>query len=498
VIQVYNTLTRKKEVLVPRREGELGLYVCGPTVYDRPHIGHARTYVAFDVIQRYLRSRGYRVTYVQNITDIDDKIIQRARERGESPSDLAARYEEAYFREMEALKVQRADRHPRVTEHIPEIVAAIEALLERGVAYEAGGDVYFSVEKVPGYGGLSRQVTEEMMAGARVGENPLKRGPLDFALWKRAKPGEPSWKSPWGPGRPGWHIECSVMAIRYLGEQLDIHGGGLDLVFPHHENEISQSEALTGKRPFVRYWLHTGFVRVEGKKMSKSLGNFIAVEELLSRYPPEALRFFFLSTHYRSPIDYREENLAALTKNLEKLCRAIEAVQNAGEVEPDEREKELESLLQKAKEDFVSAMDDDFNAPLAISILNEFVRDIYRYLNSYPLTKKIKTDVLNFFIYVDNIFSIFKFNYIPIYNIKDKIIDLFGELNMYLENVRKMDTDTLLDELLSMRSELRRKREYKKADQIRDRLGELGVIVEDREEGSVWRYRTLGSTASAS
>ncbi|MDH7480064.1 MAG: cysteine--tRNA ligase, partial [Syntrophomonadaceae bacterium] len=303
-LRVSNTLARQKEEFISREPGKVGMYVCGPTTYNYIHLGNARPIVVFDTIRRYLRYRGYQVFYVQNFTDIDDKIINRAREENDDPASLAQRYIEEYFEDADALNVLRADVHPRVSEHLPEIREMISVLLNKGFAYRVDGDVYFDVDRFAGYGKLSGRSREEIMVGARVEVDERKRNPMDFALWKEAKPGEPAWDSPWGPGRPGWHIECSAMSLKYLGAGFDIHGGGSDLIFPHHENEIAQSEAYAGKEPFARYWLHNGFITVNQEKMSKSLGNFFLVRDIRQQFPPEVIRFYLLSTHYRSPLDF--------------------------------------------------------------------------------------------------------------------------------------------------------------------------------------------------
>ncbi|OGL00429.1 MAG: cysteine--tRNA ligase, partial [Candidatus Rokubacteria bacterium RIFCSPHIGHO2_02_FULL_69_13] len=308
-IKVFNTLTRKKEELVPLRPGEIRMYVCGVTVYDLSHIGHGRSALAFDVIRRYLRYRGYEVRFIRNFTDVDDKIIKRAHEEGVPPGELAERYIEEYRKDMAALGILPADVEPKATDHIPQMIKLIERLVAKGVAYPLDGDVYFEVKRFPRYGRLSGKNLEELQAGARVEVDERKRDPLDFALWKASKEGEPAWPSPWGPGRPGWHIECSAMSMQYLGESFDIHAGGEDLVFPHHENEIAQSEAATG-RPFVRYWIHNGFVNLGAEKMSKSLGNVLTLKELLRHHEPEALRFYLLGTHYRNPLDFSTERVA--------------------------------------------------------------------------------------------------------------------------------------------------------------------------------------------
>ncbi len=327
-IRIYNTQTRQKEEFRPLREGEVRMYVCGPTVYDYTHIGHARTYIAFDVVRRYFEHKGYTVMMVMNFTDIDDKIIRRANETGENPRELAEKFLRYFLEDMGALKVKPADIYPRVTEHIGDIVNFIKKLEERGYAYEGGDGVYFEVKKFKDYGKLSGIKVEDLVKGARVEPGEGKRNPEDFALWKKAKPGEPKWESPWGEGRPGWHIECSTMSTKYLGESFDIHGGGNDLIFPHHENEIAQTEACTGHE-WVRYWMHTGFLMVNGEKMSKSLGNFTTIREALKRYDPEVIRLFVLQRHYRSPLDYTEEGMEHAKNNLERLYNTLENIRVA-------------------------------------------------------------------------------------------------------------------------------------------------------------------------
>jgi len=321
-LRVYNTMTQKKEEFIPLHKGRIGMYACGVTVYDLCHIGHARSAMVFDVIYRYLQYKGYEVTYVRNFTDVDDKIIKRAQEAGVSTEEIAARYIQEFYIDMGALGMLKPTMEPKATEHIPEMIAQVERLLEKGLAYQVEGDVYYAVEKFPEYGKLSKRTLDEMQAGARVEVDERKRNPLDFALWKAAKPGEPSWASPWGKGRPGWHIECSAMSQRYLGDTLDIHGGGKDLIFPHHENEIAQAEGATG-RPFVRFWLHNGFVNIAKEKMSKSLGNFLTIKEILKEYHPEVVRFFLLSRHYRSPVDFSSQGMEEARQNLARFYQVL-------------------------------------------------------------------------------------------------------------------------------------------------------------------------------
>src|SRR4030042_788998 len=327
-LRIYNSLTKKKDVFIPLREGRVAMYVCGVTVYDRCHIGPARAAVVFDVIFRFLRLAGYDVTYVRNYTDVDDKIILRANREGVSSREIAERYIREYEEDMDSLGVQRPTVEPRATENIPQIIALVQKLAEKGFAYPVEGDVYFSVEKNPGYGKLSGRELEEMRAGARVEVDERKRNPLDFALWKASKPGEPEWDSPWGPGRPGWHIECSAMSLRYLGESFDIHGGGKDLIFPHHENEIAQSESFTGVKPFVKYWMHNGLVQLGEEKMSKSLGNLVTIKEALKKYSADAIRIFILSSYYRGPLSYSEEALESAERGADRLRQAVHGGQN--------------------------------------------------------------------------------------------------------------------------------------------------------------------------
>ncbi|HEX2769405.1 MAG TPA: cysteine--tRNA ligase, partial [Geobacteraceae bacterium] len=391
-LRVYNTLTAGKEEFVPLRPGKVGMYVCGVTVYDYSHIGHARANVVFDVICRYLRFLGYDVTYVRNYTDIDDKIINRANSEGVPFNEITERFIREFDHDMAELGLELPTFQPKATEHVADIIALVNSLIDKGHAYAAGGDVYFCVEKFATYLKLSRRNLEEMQAGARIEVGEKKRHPMDFALWKEAKPGEPFWESPWGKGRPGWHIECSAMSIRYLGETFDIHGGGKDLIFPHHENEIAQSEAATG-HPFVRYWLHNGFVNINAEKMSKSLGNFFTIREVLERYDSEVLRFFLISAHYRSPLDFSDQNLTEAESGMERIYGAlagIDAVLAIGEeapgagINPDHLNVAERELLDKSDalpERFTEAMDDDFNTAQALGHIFDLVRCINRALD---------------------------------------------------------------------------------------------------------------------
>jgi len=382
-IKIYNTFTRRKDAFEPLTSGYVRMYVCGITAYDRCHIGHARSAVVFDVVVRHLRHRGFEVNFIRNFTDIDDKIINRANEEGISPEALAEREIKHFYQDTDALGVLRATIEPRATGHIQEIIQLIKTLIDKGRAYASGGDVYFSVRSFPGYGALSRRNLEEMRAGARIVPGERKQDPMDFVLWKAAKPGEPKWESPWGPGRPGWHIECSAMSMKYLGPTLDIHGGGLDLIFPHHENERAQSEAATGKT-FARFWMHNGFVTIRSEKMSKSLGNFVTIYEILEKYHPEALRLFLLSKHYRSPLDYGPEALNETTSALDRCYTALSEARHLSE-RPVKRQRPLtdeagESIdtLNHLRDRFDQAMDDDFNTAQALGHLFDGVRALNR------------------------------------------------------------------------------------------------------------------------
>ncbi|NPA94696.1 MAG: cysteine--tRNA ligase [Thermodesulfobacteria bacterium] len=484
-LRIYNTLTRKKQDFVPIEKGRIGIYVCGITAYDRCHIGHARSAVVFDVIVRFLRSEGFDVTFVRNFTDIDDKIINRAREEGISTEELAEREIGHFYEDMDALGVLRADVEPRATEHMPEIVSLIERLIDRGFAYESGGDVYFSVRKFPDYGKLSGRDLEQLMAGARIMPGEKKEDPLDFALWKGAKPGEPSWDSPWGKGRPGWHIECSAMSMKYLGETFDIHGGGLDLAFPHHENEIAQSEAATGKQ-FVRYWVHNGFVTIKGEKMSKSLGNFITIKDILANFHPEALRLFLLSKHYRSPLDYSPESLKEATSALDRCYKAVfEAAQVASvpvkkqRPIPDEAREAADSIA-ALREQVVSAMRDDFNTAKALGHFFDGVRALNRIVEA----AKKKPSAL----YKDVLDKSSK-------EILD-VCQIFGILGeepgqyIHKRNLAALESSGLslaeLESLIEERGKARREKDWNRADEIRNMLAEKGIVLQDTPQGTVW------------
>lgn len=445
------------------------MYVCGPTTYNLIHLGNARPLVVFDTVRRYLIYKGYEVTYVQNFTDVDDKIINRAIEEGITAQALAEKYIQEYFKDAEALGVLKADVHPRVSEHIGDIIEAIEILLKKGYAYTVDGDVYFRVQSFPEYGRLSGRDLEDMMVGARVEVDERKENPMDFALWKKAKPGEPYWESPWGAGRPGWHIECSVMSMKYLGQTIDIHGGGADLIFPHHENEIAQSEALTG-HPFVKYWMHNGFITVNKEKMSKSLGNFFILRDILEHYPPYVVRFYLLSTHYRSPLDFDDEKLQEAKKAVDRLVNCLEMLKEAisqGEQKslgPEDQEFLAEINLLQTQ--FMMAMDDDFNTALALSHLFSMARLINTYLHE----KARNLEVLK---RAEEVFSEF--------------LNILG-LRLLPEGDDELTR--VLTAVLTFRDKARKEKDFATADAIREMLQELGVVVEDSKDG--FRYRITG------
>jgi cysteinyl-tRNA synthetase len=495
-LRIYNTLTRQKEPFVPLVTGRVGVYVCGITPYDASHIGHARSALVFDVVVRYLRFRGYQVTFVKNYTDVDDKIIARANQLKASVADpvarigeLAAPYIKAYEADMGRLGVAPPTLAPRATGHIPEMVALIERLVAAGVAYVVDGDVYFEVMRFPAYGRLSGKNLDELLAGARVDVNERKRDPRDFALWKAAKPGEPSWPSPWGPGRPGWHIECSAMAMKYLGETLDLHGGGEDLIFPHHSCEIAQSEAATGK-PFARVWVHNGFVNLGAEKMSKSLGNTLTVEALLKRHDPEALRLYLLQTHYRNPVEFSEEGVAGIRRPLERFGELVdrrrelvdryrELVDVAGALIPTEPETPPDGtfLTQVGvlRERFESAMDDDFNTPQAIASLNQLAAALIEE------RKRIDTAARSGGDFVKGV---------------DVLITLGKVLGLSMEGhhvkraqVFEPEHHARIDALVEARTAARKQRDWARADALRAELDALGVLVEDTPAGPKWKLK---------
>lgn len=478
MLKVYNTLTKQKEEFVPHVPGVVSIYVCGVTPYNHPHIGNARPFVTWDVIKRYLRKSGYKVKHVQNFTDIDDKIIRTANQEGVKWSDISGRYIEAYFEVMDQLNVERADIYPKVSEHIDEIIAMIASLVEKGYAYQVDGDVYYSVEKFEGYGKLSGRKLEDMQAGARVNVNEHKNHPMDFALWKSAKAGEPAWESPWGLGRPGWHIECSAMSLKYLGETFDFHGGGSDLIFPHHENEIAQSQACCeDSSAFVKYWLHNGFITINEEKMSKSLNNFFTVLDILKKYPAEVLRFFIVETHYRSPLDFSDERLNEAARSLERLKTAM---LNSMELEKQPAGEssdigaELAEFAQKAKQDFYMAMDDDFNTALALSSMFALAKEINVYYHAIT-TGKITHDLAAFTI---------------ARKVYEEMADILGILVAVREESSEEDeemVEDLMKIIIELRQQARSSKDWATADKIRDELSAIGVTLEDSPTGIRWK-----------
>jgi cysteinyl-tRNA synthetase len=461
-IRLYNTLTRKKEEFKPLEEGKVKMYVCGPTVYNYIHIGNARPAIVFDTVRRYLEYRGYDVQFVSNFTDVDDKLIRAAKELGVDVPTVAQRFIQAYFEDTGALGCKKADVHPTVTDNIDTIIDFISALVEKGFAYESQGDVYYRTRKFDGYGKLSHQPIDELKAGARIDVGDKKEDALDFVLWKAAKEGEISWESPWGEGRPGWHIECSAMAKRYLGDTIDIHAGGQDLTFPHHENEIAQSEALTGK-PFAKYWMHNGYINIDNEKMSKSLGNFVLVHDIIKEQDPQVLRFFMLSVHYRHPINYNLELLQNAESALDRIKTAYENLKHRKESSTDLTDDNREWLDKIAglKVQFISEMDDDFNTANGISVLFELSRQA----NYYLMEKNTATEVIDAFL--------------------SQFEDFFSVLGLSLQEAELLDEE--VEELIEKRIQARKDRNFQLADEIRDTLKEMNIILEDTPQGIRWK-----------
>ncbi len=453
-MKLYNTLTGREEEFVPADGKTVKMYVCGVTPYSSTHVGHALSYVVFDVLRRYLEHIGYEVLHVQNFTDIDDKIIQRAQDEGVKEEALAERYIDDFFATMDGLNIKRAHHYPRATQEIPSIIKTIERLIEEEFAYPAGGDVFFRVNRSEDYGKLSHRTLEGMIAGARIQVDEDKEHPMDFALWKGAKEGEPAWDSPWGPGRPGWHIECTAMSLDRLGDPLDIHGGGMDLVFPHHENEIAQSEAYTGRQPFSRYWVHNGLLQFGDDKMSKSLGNLVSAEEALGRYSPDSLRLYFLSSHYRAPLNYSEEGASAMERSMERFRHALRCNGNSGEP--------LDAT--PFAERFKNAMDSDLNTPQAIASLFDLAREINR-------SQELGMDVRS---------------------AQERLSELGSVLGLTFREREDDGGDLLsaqpfIEMLLETRAELRKNRMFELADQIRDGLAGQGIVLEDTARGTEWQ-----------
>ena len=487
-LRIYNTMTGKKEDFVPLEPGKIKMYVCGVTVYDHCHIGHARAYVAFDMIFRYLKFSGYDVTYIRNYTDIDDKIINRAHEQGIPWNELAERFIIEFNKDMAALDIQVPTHEPKATEHIAEIIEIVNRLVEKGYAYAVAGDVYFRVNNYSDYLKLSKRNLDDMQAGARVNVDERKENPMDFALWKGSKPGEPAWDSPWGPGRPGWHIECSAMSMKFLGETFDIHGGGKDLVFPHHENEIAQSEAANGQQ-FVRYWIHNGFVNIDSEKMSKSLGNFFTIKDVLKKYDSEVLRFFLLSAHYRSPIDFCDQNLSDAESGLERIYKALAGIDAALAKQPHatslpatEVANDLSAKIEAFPLRFREAMDDDFNTALALGNLFELVRAANRMLTETEALGETHMAILR--------------------DARSRISEAGGVLGLfnseptaYLDRIKGQKVADMqispeqIEKLVLERSEARKARNFKRSDEIRDYLLTIDVVLLDGPQGTTWEIK---------
>ena len=468
-LKIYNTLTREKEAFIPLKNGEVGMYVCGPTVYNYIHIGNARPFIIFEVVKRFLKFKGYRVRYIQNLTDIDDKMINKAKELNITVSELAEKFIQEYFIDADSLNIEKADVHPRATEHIREIIKLVKGLEEKGYAYEIDGDVFFDVSKFKDYGKLSGQNIGKLKSGARVEVNEIKKEAIDFSLWKRAKEGEPSWESPWGNGRPGWHIECSAMSIKYLGKTFDIHAGGSDLIFPHHENEIAQSEAYTNQQ-FVRYWMHNGYLCLDNQKMSKSLGNIMKVRDICQNYKGEVIRYFILSAHYRSPLNFSEEQLQQAQSSLQRLDNVIFNARHLlkQNIFRKSKNKDDKLILEKRKEseqNFIDAMDDDFNTPIALSQLFAFAREVNMYLNSPHLkNKEVLEGVLKFYQELAG-----------------------GILGILKDSDPEENFEQEIKKLIEKREEARKERNWTESDQIRDQLQKKGILLEDTPSGARWK-----------
>lgn len=465
---LYNDLTRTKEPFVPVREGHVGFYSCGPTVYDFFHIGNARPFIVFDTLRRYFEYSGYEVTFVQNFTDIDDKMINRANQEGISVSELADRFIAEYYRDADALGVRRPTHAPKATEHMAEIINLVATLIEKGHAYEVDGDVFFDVASFPAYGVLAKQSLEDLQSAARTEINERKKHPLDFALWKSKKEGEPSWPSPWGEGRPGWHIECSAMSMKYLGSTLDIHSGGTDLTFPHHENEIAQAEAATGKT-FAKYWIHNGYLLIDKEKMSKSLGNFLTARAALEKFPPRAIRFFMLSAHYRSPINFSEESLVQAQSAMERLDNCWSDLQHSKK-NPGDKEggsDELAALLDGLENRFREAMDDDFNTAAALGIIFEGVKGINTFLKESTEPDEASLDKAEQFL-----------------RTVDSILGIIG-----IDDEKTHGDEEEIENLLKERETARRERNFSRSDEIRDSLAARGILLEDTPQGTKWKRR---------
>ncbi|GAA0079308.1 cysteine--tRNA ligase [Clostridium sp. CTA-5] len=463
-MKIFNTLTRRKEEFIPITEGKVKMYVCGPTVYNFFHIGNGRTFIVFDTIRRYFEYRGYEVSFVQNFTDIDDKMIKKANEEETTVKNIGDKYIEEYYKDADGLNIERATVNPRATEYITDIIEFVKSLVDRGFAYEINGDVYFSTKKFNEYGKLSGQNLDDLQAGARINVDERKNDPMDFAIWKAQKPGEPAWESPWGPGRPGWHIECSCMAKKILGETIDIHGGGMDLAFPHHENEIAQSEALTGEN-LANYWMHSAFVNVDNKKMSKSLNNFFTAREILEKYDADVVRFLMLSGHYRIQINFSQDLLESAKASIERLYNCINNLENLIDEVNNDRISEEEVVylksLDKYRDKFIEKMDDDFNTADAISVLFDLTKDINSNVGINSSKELCEKSLL--------------------------VIRELGKPLGILQESTKQDLDSEIQALVDQRQQARKDRDFALADKIRDDLKNRGIVLEDTPQGVRWK-----------
>ncbi|MBB17637.1 cysteine--tRNA ligase [Candidatus Poribacteria bacterium] len=474
-LRIYNSLTNQIDEFIPIEDGKVSMYNCGPTVYDYFHIGNARTFLVADIIRRYLEYKGYQVKFVQNFTDIDDKIINRANEEGVSASQLSSRYIEAYFEDSEKLGIRPADVHPKATDHIPEIIQLIERMVDKGIAYEVDGDIYYRIHKFLDYGKLSNRKPEDLLSGARVGIDKRKENPRDFDLWKNVKPNEPSWSCPWGCGRPGWHIECSAMAIKHLGESIDIHAGGQDLQFPHHENEIAQSEVLTGKT-FARYWVHTAFLRIGGNRMGKSEQNFIFVRDALKDHSAEAIRHFLVSAHYRSPLDYNATSLSDSDSAIRRLNNCLERIGPYSELADSEVSTSDSEITRAAAEmltNFELAMDEDFNTALAMGEIYKLVGHVNRFLTQEKL---IQVDRVALGIAYQSLIKVCM------------VLGIYSELES-IPNGNTQLVDQLMELVIDIRNDSRLRKDWVMADKVRDRLHEVGIELRDTPSGTNWEWR---------
>ncbi len=462
-IKIYNTLSRKKEELKPLNPKKVTMFVCGPTVYDYTHIGHAKTYIQFDVIAKYLKYRKIPLFYLQNITDIDDKIIKKAEDRGQTSKELAEFFERAYYEDMKTLKVTSVDKYARATDYIDAIISQVKRLIEKKYAYETSDGIYYEIKKFKDYGKLSHQPLDKIIAGHRVIINEDKKNPEDFVLWKKQKPGEPAWESPWGPGRPGWHIEDTAITETEFGQQYDLHGGGLDLIFPHHEAEIAQIEAISGKKPFVKYWMHTGFVNIDKVKMSKSLKNFISIRDALKKWSPEAIRFFMISTHYRSPINFTEQSMNQAQENIDKITNFMEKLNFSMKGTNNESKKEFIQKIDDYKQKFIESMDDDFNTSAAMAEFMAIIKETHKYIDSGKYSRKNLEKVKTILEEIDNVFGI-----IP------KI---------------KVEIPKEVQTLTEQREQARKNKDWETADKLRVQINKKGYEIQDSEKGPILKKK---------